>query len=114
MKVEPIRILLVIASGLVSSGCAIRYTNPENGEEHLWGFGHISVRSEHAPSSHHATIRSAATLGLEVNLGREEYGVAAGASRTRRTEISPEDVRLKLIWNGPELLEIQLGNNSEF
>ena len=89
----------------VFSGCAVRYSDPVTGTEHLWGFGHLKMRAiplkGDAPPFTNAVIAfvtGVRTVGLTVGVGEDSRGIAAGWDSRSRLVITAPDAHFCLIW----------------
>lgn len=87
------------------SGCAVHYFNRETQTEHLWGFGHLKMRAAPQPATgDSATNASVAfvtgvrTLGLNLGVGGDFGGVAAGWDARSRVVVRAPDACFCLMW----------------
>ena len=53
-------LLAALALG-AQTGCAVRYTNPRTGAEHLWGLGHLRMETEAVPDGRGAKLQRIVT-----------------------------------------------------
>ena len=90
-------LLLCTAVPLASAACAVRYYDAETGAEHIWGIGHLVVKTTAPTDGRVAIIRGADLIGLGVSTGTEQGAVALGWSSTWRVEIVETDTSVALI-----------------
>jgi hypothetical protein len=87
------------------SGCAVHYFNRDTQTEHLWGFGHLKMRAAPQPAfgtsatnTSIAFVTSVRTLGLNLGIGEDFSGVAAGWDARSRVVIRAPDACFSLVW----------------
>jgi hypothetical protein len=97
--------LVLSAFILTANGCALHYYDRNSGTEHLWGFGHMKMRAvpqygDGMPFTNAvvAFVTGVRTAGLNLGVGSEFSGVAAGWDSRSRIIIRSEDSEFYLLW----------------
>ena len=70
--------------GLISlllSGCAIYYRDRDTGAEHIWGFGHLAVKTIPPSGGPHALAQRMTLTGIAVGMDNGSLGVSIGYDR---------------------------------
>lgn len=87
------------------SGCAVHYYSKATGTEHLWGFGHLKMRSipesgeqPRSTNSVAAFVTGTSILGLSLGAGEEFAGIAAGWDSRSRIVIKQRNSSFCLLW----------------
>jgi hypothetical protein len=70
-------LFFAMAFVLLLNGCAVHHFDPKTGTEHLWGFGHLKMKTAPQESSR-PVITGTRLLGVSVRGGRDNYGISAG------------------------------------
>lgn len=84
--------LLILAG---ASGCAVHYSNPQTGAEHLWGLGQLRLEQESpATNSNWAAVTSGYRVpGLCLSVGRDHFGFTLGyLDRQRLAVVSTNQI----------------------
>lgn len=96
----------------LSSGCAIHHYDAKTGTEHVWGFGHVAMRSVAANEGLQGVVSSTEFLGLVFSSSPQESFFSAGYSKQQRLHIIDADAAFRLEWPTADLLNVRIG--SEF
>ena len=83
----------------------MHYYDKDTGTEHLWGFGHLKMRAvpqrgDEPPFTNAvmAFVTGTRTLGLNLGVGDDFGGLAAGWDSHSRVVIAAEDSHFYLLW----------------
>ena len=82
---------IATALAVTGSGCAISYTDRDSGTVHLFGFGHLSVRTGPPVDDKMPEAKTAAVLGLGLGLDEEDFSLSVGYSRRQRVRLVDAD-----------------------
>ena len=74
-------ISLLALIGFLLSGCAIYYRDRDTGAEHIWGFGHLSVKVMPPDEEKQALVQRMTLTGVAVGLDNGSLGISAGWDR---------------------------------
>jgi len=86
LSVQNIRLLVLI--GLLLPGCAIYYRDRDTGAEHVFGFGHLSVKTIPPHEGKQALIQRMTLTGIAVGMDNGSLGMSAGYDRREHILIS--------------------------
>lgn len=87
-------ILLII--GFLLSGCAVYYRDRDTGAEHIWGFGHLSVKTIPPREGKQALVQRMTLTGLAAGLDNGALSVSAGWDRREHILIYDENVAVTI------------------
>lgn len=87
-------ILLIIE--LLMSSCAIYYRDRDTGAEHIFGFGHLSVKTSPPKEGKQALIQRMTLTGLAAGLDNGALGVSAGWDRREHILIYDENTAITI------------------
>ena len=95
----------------------MKYYDASTGTEHLWGFGHFRMKG-YPQAEKQPVVMGSQMLGLNLRLGRDDYGVGLGYDLHSRVSM-PTDGSLLLQWPnyaGPwpgmhDLFSCRIGTN---
>lgn len=89
-------ISLLVLIGFLLSGCAIYYRDRDTGAEHIWGFGHLSVKAIPPNEGKQALIQRMTLTGIAVGLDNGSLGISAGWDRREHILIYDENVAITI------------------
>jgi hypothetical protein len=110
--VKTFHLSLAILAALFT-GCAVHYYDPRTGTEHLWGFGHMKMKSAPVDASATAVVSGVQTLGLSVGAGRDEAHITAGWDNRRRIILST-NASVSLLWPDEDFFNVRVGTTPPF
>lgn len=93
---ELVSISLLITLGFLLSGCAVYYRDRDSGAEHIWGFGHLAVKTIPPHEGKQALVQRMTLTGLAVGLDNGSFGVSAGYDRREHILIPNNDRALTI------------------
>ena len=64
--------------GFLLSSCAVYYRDRDSGAEHIWGFGHLSMKVVPPNEGKQALIQRTTLTGLAVGLDNGSLGLSVG------------------------------------
>lgn len=64
--------------GMALSGCAIYYRDRATGAEHIWGFGHLSMKVAAPYQEKQAVIQRSTLTGVAAGIDNGSFGVSLG------------------------------------
>jgi len=73
-----IKISAVVFIGLLQSSCAVYYRDRDSGAEHIWGFGHLSMKVVPPTEKKQAIIQRTTLTGIAVGLDNGSFGLSVG------------------------------------
>lgn len=81
---------------LLLSGCAIYYRDRDTGAEHIFGFGHLSVKTIPPHEGKQALVQRMTLTGLAAGLDNGSLGVSVGWDRREHILIYDENVAVTI------------------
>lgn len=87
---------ILITIGLLLSGCAVYYRDRNTGAEHIWGFGHLSVKTIPPHEGKQALVQRMTLTGLAAGLDNGALGVSAGWDRREHILIYDDNVAVTI------------------
>lgn len=93
---EVVSISLLITLGFLLSGCAIYYRDRDTGAEHIWGFGHLAVKTIPPHEGKQALVQRMTLTGIAVGMDNGSLGVSAGWDRREHILIYDENVAVTI------------------
>ena len=88
-------IILVIISFQVF-GCAVYYRDRESGAEHIWGFGHLSMKVIPPVEEKQALIQKTTLTGVAIGMDNGSLGMSVGFDQREHILIYDENVALTI------------------
>jgi hypothetical protein len=95
---------------MLLAGCAFQYFDPETGITHLWGFGHLSMKSIPPNEGLQATVRSTTTFGLSLGTTGSRTYLSVGYDNEQQTDVVDENTSVRLDWPAGDLFKLQAGS----
>jgi hypothetical protein len=105
--------LVCCALTFLFSGCAIHYFDPRTGAEHLWGFGHMKMKSAPVDDRAEMVVTGVETLGVSIGAGRDNSHVMAGWNNQQRIVLST-NTSVSLAWPDEDFFNVRLGRTPPF
>ena len=68
-------------------GCAVQYYDQDTGAEHIWGFGHLSMKVTSPKEEKQALIQRTTLTGIAVGLDNGSFGLSIGWDQRERIHI---------------------------
>lgn len=93
---EVMSISLLITLGFLLSGCAIYYRDRDTGAEHIFGFGHLSVKTIPPNDGKQALVQRMTLSGIAVGMDNGSLGISAGYDRREHILISGENTAVTI------------------
>jgi hypothetical protein len=90
------------------SGCAIHYYDSRTGTEHLWGFGHLKMKSPPPNEGTKAVVTGVEMIGAGVQAGNEDYGISLGWTSHRKIAVG-DDASVRLEWPDADFFNVRVG-----
>lgn len=87
---------ILVLIGFLLSGCAIYYRDRDTGAEHIFGFGHLSVKTIPPHEGKQALVQRMTLTGLAAGLDNGSFGVSAGWDRREHILIYDENVTVTI------------------
>ena len=93
---EVMSLSLLVMIVVLLSGCAIYYRDRDTGAEHIFGFGHLSVKTMPPHEGKQALVQRMTLTGLAAGLDNGSLGVSAGWDRREHILIYDENVAVTI------------------
>jgi len=93
---SPLSRLLIIAFHGFITGCSIYYHDPQSGEDHIWGIGHLAMKALPAADGKQAIARKTTLTGVSVGVEEGSLGLSVGWDRRERIEVFSQSTSLLL------------------
>lgn len=72
------KISAFVIIGFLLPGCAVYYRDRDSGAEHIWGFGHLSMKVVRPAEEKQALIQRTTLTGIAIGLDNGSFGLSAG------------------------------------
>ncbi len=102
------RLFFVGVIGL--QGCALHYYDPQTCAEHVWGIGHIAMKTTAPKEGHQAVVRGTDLLGVSVGQADEGLYFSLGWDGRRRIEILDQNTVVGLEWPNGDFFNVRIGS----
>ena len=99
---------------LLMSGCGFHYFDSKNGVDHLWGFGHLRMRTLPPTNGVEAVIKGYTMVGVKVGGSQEDYGVSVGYDDRKMIFLNPTNAAFRIEWPRAGWFNIRIGTNVPF
>ena len=93
---EIVSLSLLITFGFLLSSCAIYYRDRDTGAEHIFGFGHLSVKTIPPHEGKQALVQRMTLTGIAAGLDNGSLGMSAGWDRREHILIYDENVAVTI------------------
>jgi len=93
---EVMSLSLLVMIVVLLSGCAIYYRDRDTGAEHIFGFGHLSVKTMPPHEGKQALVQRMTLTGLAAGLDNGSLGVSAGWDRREHILIYDQNVAVTI------------------
>ncbi|MDR4470528.1 MAG: hypothetical protein MRJ68_19880 [Nitrospira sp.] len=93
---EVVSLSLLITLGFLLSSCAVYYRDRDTGAEHIFGFGHLSVKTLPPNEGKQALVQGMTLTGLAAGLDNGSFGISAGWDRREHILIYDENVAVTI------------------
>ncbi len=87
---------MLVLVGFLLSGCAIYYRDRDTGAEHIFGFGHLSVKTIPPHEGKQAIVQRMTLTGLAAGLDNGSLGVSVGYDRREHILISGDNTAITI------------------
>jgi len=94
----------------LGSGCAIHYCDRQTGTEHVWGFGHMRMKSAPVAEGVDSVVSGTSIAGVGLGAGREDYYLTAGWDYRRRIVIGT-NAAFGLEWPTADFFNVHVSTN---
>lgn len=108
-RITPCRALLACLAPLAAAGCAIHRYDARTGTEHVWGFGHLSMRVQPVTEGRQAVITGRSVAGLGIAAGRDTWGLSLGWDQVTRVNAWDDSVAVRVDWPTNSLADVRVG-----
>jgi hypothetical protein len=88
---------LLITLGFLLSGCAVYYRDRDTGAEHIWGFGHLSVKTIPPNEGKQALVQRMTLTGIAVGMDNGSLVMSAGYDRREHILITDEHAAITIL-----------------
>ena len=91
-----IKIVSIFLFFNIFSGCAVYYRDRETGAEHIWGFGHLAVKTIPPSKGKQALIQKMTLTGVAVGVDNGSFGVSVGYDAREHILIYDENTAITI------------------
>ena len=91
-----LKISVFIIIGFLLSSCAVYYRDRDSGAEHIWGFGHLSMKVSPPNEEKQAIIQRTTLTGVAVGFDNGSLGMSIGWDQREHILIYDEDVAITI------------------
>ena len=82
--------------GFQVAGCAVYYRDRDSGAEHIWGFGHLSMKVTPPLEEKQAIIQRTTLTGIAVGLDNGSFGLSVGWDQREHILIYDENTAISI------------------
>jgi hypothetical protein len=93
---EAMSLSVFIILGVLLSGCAVYYRDRDTGAEHIFGFGHLSVKALPPHDGKQAIVQRMTLIGIAAGLDNGALGMSAGWDRREHILIYDENAAVTI------------------
>ncbi len=90
------KIFVITAISLTLSSCAVYYHDRVSGVEHIFGFGHLSMKVTPPKEEKQAIIQRATMTGVAVGMDNGSLGMSVGYDQREHILIYDENVAITI------------------
>lgn len=87
---------LLVLIGFLLSGCAVYYRDRDTGADHIWGFGHLSVKATPPIEGKQALIQRTTLTGVTLGLDNGSLGFNVGWNRREHILVYDENAAITI------------------
>jgi len=91
-----LKIIILVLVGFQVAGCAVYYRDRESGAEHIWGFGHLSMKVLPPVEEKQALIQRTTLTGMAIGMDNGSLGMSVGFDQREHILIYDENVALTI------------------
>lgn len=85
-----------ILASLILPGCAVYYRDRDSGAEHIWGFGHLSMKVIPPGEGKQAIVQRSTLTGAAVGIDNGSLGISVGYDQREHILIYDENLALTI------------------
>ena len=90
------KISAFVIIGFLLSSCAVYYRDRDSGAEHIWGFGHLSMKVVPPTEGKQAIIQRTTLTGIAVGLDNGSFGLSVGWDQREHILIYDENTAITI------------------
>lgn len=87
---------MLLFVGILMSSCAVYYRDRDTGAEHIWGFGHLAVKTVPPHDGKQALVQRMTLTGLAAGIDNGSFGMSAGYDRREHILISDKNMAITI------------------
>ena len=103
-------LISVAALALFTWGCAVHYYEEKTGVEHIWGFGHLKMKSAKPNEGLQAVVHGSDVVGLSVGTADQHGYVTVGWQRLEYIDVLKDNTALRLEWPDSAFASVRVGS----
>lgn len=92
------------------SGCAVHYYSKRTNTEHVWGFGHLKMRTGEPNEGLQAIVHGTDVIGLSLGKAYRHSYATLGWERLEFIDVRQADVAFRLERPGGGFVNVRLGS----
>lgn len=89
--------------------CAFHSFDAETGTQHIWGFGHMSMRVSPAHEGVRAVVNGTESFGFSAGNSLGQGFISLGWHRVQVLQVVDENTQLRLEWPTLNLNDVRVG-----
>lgn len=90
------KISAFVIIGVLLPSCAVYYRDRDSGAEHIWGFGHLSMKVVPPIEGKQAIIQRTTLTGVAVGLDNGSFGLSVGWDQREHILIYDENTAISI------------------
>ena len=103
-------LIVVAALALITWGCAVHYYEEKTGVEHIWGFGHMKMKTAKPNEGLQAVVHGSDVVGLSVGKADQHGYVTVGWQRLEYIDVLKDNTALRLEWPDSAFASVRVGS----
>ena len=109
----PTRLPLCLLA-LAAEGCAFQRYDARTGTQHLWGIGHLAIKTSPATESLPAVVTGQETFGLSAGTTVSGGHFAVGWRDERLILVNSSNASVRLVWPSADFFTVRLAKEPPF
>lgn len=102
--------LFILATSFFQTACAVHYYDKATNTEHLWGFGHLKMKSIEPNEGLQAVVYGTDVVGLSIGKAKQQNYFTLGWHQLQYIDILKEDTAIRLEWPDSIFLNVRIGS----
>lgn len=114
LKTVPPACVLALGVAVAGSGCALQRYDAKTGTQHLWGFGHLALKTPPPDAELPAAVTEVETFGLNGGTTVGGGHLALGWRAERWILVNASNASVRLEWPRGDVFTVRMGRKPPF